>query len=91
MDIATSLRLESNRESRFNKVEILTSILNEFENYYKRFLAGDLEDILEEWRRYSDTLGKPVRIIGYKGSYTGKAIDIDSDGALLMKNGWHNN
>ena len=84
-NIATSLRLESDGESRFNKVGILTSILNEFENDYKRFLAGGLEDILEEWRRYSDTLGEQVQVIDYKGSYTGKALDIDSDGALLIE------
>jgi BirA family biotin operon repressor/biotin-[acetyl-CoA-carboxylase] ligase len=41
---------------------------------------------LTEWRQYSITLGQEVKVIGVRDGevYTGKAVDIDDDGALLV-------
>ena len=38
------------------------------------------------WRRYSITLGQEVRVIGVRDGdvFTGRAADIDEDGALLV-------
>lgn len=39
--------------------------------------------ILDEWRRYSVTLGRMVKVIAPDTTYTGKAEDIDEEGALF--------
>jgi BirA family biotin operon repressor/biotin-[acetyl-CoA-carboxylase] ligase len=42
------------------------------------------DDVLDEWRRYSVTLGQEVNVIGVKETFAGTATDIDADGALLI-------
>ena len=39
----------------------------------------------DEWRRYSVTLGRMVKVIAPDTTYTGKAEDIDEEGALLVR------
>jgi len=41
--------------------------------------------VLEEWRSLSATLGKEVRVLAPGGEVRGLAVDIDSVGALLVK------
>ncbi len=84
--IATSLILESGNKTEFNRALVLCQILREFENDYKAFDSGHLEDLLNEWRGYSDTLGSIVQVIGINNSrIEGKAVDVDNDGALLIE------
>ena len=40
---------------------------------------------LHPWRRESITLGRMVNVIAPDKSYQGKAVNIDSDGALLVE------
>ena len=42
--------------------------------------------VMAAWRRYSITLGQEVRVIGVRDGdvFTGRAADIDEDGALLV-------
>ena len=44
---------------------------------------------MEEWRKYSITLGQEINVIGVTTNevYSGKAIDIDNDGALMVQVG----
>ena len=42
-------------------------------------------DLLEEWRSLSATLGRDVRIVAPGGEIIGQAIDIDTNGALILK------
>ena len=41
--------------------------------------------IIEKWRNYSLTLGKRVKISCHKEHREGEAIDIDTDGGLLIR------
>ncbi len=43
--------------------------------------------MLDDWRALSVTLGQEVRVIFGDDSYTGKAVDIDRDGCLLVNTG----
>ena len=40
---------------------------------------------MEEWKKRSATLNKRVRIMGPSGNIEGQAIDLDEDGALLIR------
>ena len=42
-------------------------------------------DLIEEWKRISATLNKYVRIVSPSEEIVGQAIDIDSTGALIIK------
>ena len=50
------------------------------------FQEGGGQPIIEKWRNYSFTLGKRVKISCHKEHREGEAIDIDTDGGLLIRN-----
>lgn len=80
---ATSLKLASGEE--VERLKILTQFLSQFEEIYRSLESGEFEAILGEWRQLSCNLGKRVRIIGRNFELEGTALDVDGDGALLIK------
>ena len=77
---ATSLQDELGRE--VSRREFLNSVLTEIDKQQSSLIRVDL---LEEWKNLSATLNKDVRIIAPGEEITGRAIDIDTDGALVVK------
>ncbi len=68
-----------------SRVRLGQCILQEFEKYYERLKREEFLPILEEWKTYTSTLGKDVKLdIGGK-IMQGKAIDVNSDGALILR------
>jgi BirA family biotin operon repressor/biotin-[acetyl-CoA-carboxylase] ligase len=64
---------------------LLRAILNELERLYAPFCAGDRTSVLEQWKALSDTPGKRVRVETTTGVVEGEAVDIDGDGALVVR------
>ncbi|BBB91300.1 MAG TPA: biotin--[acetyl-CoA-carboxylase] ligase [Methylomusa anaerophila] len=80
---ATSLLAVSGRE--IDRRMFLAAILKELETAYHLVQTGGFTSILDDWRSQSITLGKNVDVIGPDHRYSGLAIDIDNEGALLVK------
>jgi len=76
----TSLKDELGRE--ISRKEFLSSVLTEI-NKHQALLTK--EDLLEEWKRLSATLNKQVRIVAPGETIEGQAVDIDTNGALVIK------
>ncbi len=72
---------------KLSRAEVLERVLKVFEEYYFKLIKGFWGEIREEWKRLSDTLGRQVRVETSKGIYEGYAIDIDSDGGLILSDG----
>jgi BirA family biotin operon repressor/biotin-[acetyl-CoA-carboxylase] ligase len=49
-----------------------------------RWAQAPADDVLEEWRRLSDTVGRSVRVELPSGALEGVAEGIDVDGALIV-------
>jgi len=81
--IATSLAII--KGEKISRVKLLNEILFQIETLYNIAQAEGFVKILEEWKKYSVTLGKNVDVIGINDTFTGVAMDIDADGALLVK------
>lgn len=64
---------------------LVAAIAYELEAVCQTIAAGKHEDILSEWRKYSITLNKDIIAISGNKTITGKAEDIDSSGALLVR------
>jgi len=80
--IATSFAVEGvevERKIAFN------TVLEELENAYFRVLDEGFDGILDEWKTLSVTLGQDVEVRAPNETYTGKAIDLDRDGNLLVQ------
>jgi BirA family transcriptional regulator, biotin operon repressor / biotin---[acetyl-CoA-carboxylase] ligase len=80
---ATSLFQEKGRP--FQRVPLLKTWLEEFENLYLRFLARGFPEILEEWKQHSVTLGKYVAVRQGTRHLEGLALEVAADGALLLE------
>ncbi len=81
--IATSLAMIKGQA--VSRLELLCDILMQLENLYAVAVSSGFSEILNEWRKYSITLGQAVNVIGIHQQFSGTAVDIDEDGALLVE------
>lgn len=82
-DIASSLS-EMNG-APLPRVKILRAVLEEFDKLYREVTESGFEEILNRWRKYNVTLGRNIRVISAGETFTGKAVDLDADGALVVE------
>lgn len=62
------------------------AFLSEFlDHLEKRMHQPDLASVITEWKSCSATLGRQVRIISRQGVAEGKAVDVDPNGALIVR------
>jgi BirA family biotin operon repressor/biotin-[acetyl-CoA-carboxylase] ligase len=80
---ATSVRLASGRE--VPRGEVAAEIYNGLDRWYEEFSAGRLEAILACGRERSAILGSPVDVLAGDERWSGLAVDLDADGALLVR------
>ena len=68
------------------RVRFFQAVLRAMDDLYASVRTGDFEPVMQEWKKYSITLGQEVRVIGVRDGevFTGRAADIDADGALLV-------
>ncbi len=62
--------------------EILSRFLDALE---QGIAAEPWERVIGDWKRFSVTLDRPVRIITTKAETRGVAVDVDENGALLLR------
>ena len=72
---------------KINRAELLALILKNMEEFYELAITEGFGPVLDEWRWWSITLGKEVRVIAPNETYIGKALDIDEDGLLIVERG----
>ena len=77
---ATSLKDVLGRE--ISRKDFLSVLLGEIERQQALLMEADL---IEEWKKLSGTLNKYVRILSPREVIVGRAIDIDTTGALILK------
>ncbi|MDZ4724131.1 MAG: biotin--[acetyl-CoA-carboxylase] ligase [candidate division Zixibacteria bacterium] len=80
---ATSLRRALKHKVR--RVPLLQSFLVHFEKEYLIYQKHDLTKSHARLKRYSSLLGHDVKILSGSHITSGKAIDIDSRGCLILK------
>jgi BirA family biotin operon repressor/biotin-[acetyl-CoA-carboxylase] ligase len=78
--MASSLKKITGRET--SKTLLLARFLEEFVNSLKKI---ELEDVVSEWKKYSVTLKRRVKIVTHKEVSEGLAIDVKPDGALVLE------
>ena len=80
---AVSLKEVSGKE--ILRVRLAQTFLQEFEKYYESLKRREFSSILKEWKLYSHTLGRKIRVDMGERVITGEAIDINESGALILK------
>jgi BirA family transcriptional regulator, biotin operon repressor / biotin---[acetyl-CoA-carboxylase] ligase len=77
--------LPSERSEDINRAELLKEILRRIEENYLSLQKKGSAPILEKWRNYNITLGRRVKAVSHKRHIEGEAVDIDTDGGLLLR------
>ncbi len=80
---ATSLRAELRQE--IHRVEFLQKFLTNFEKDYRRFKKSGLKNLRKQFLQYSNLIGKKVNLDMSGNIISGRAIDIDQNGGLVME------
>jgi BirA family biotin operon repressor/biotin-[acetyl-CoA-carboxylase] ligase len=80
---ATSLMKELGNE--VDRAKLVRRILGELEETYVELEEEGSDIIIRRWKEHSATLGTSVTVALNEMCFVGKAIDIDYDGALLVK------
>jgi BirA family transcriptional regulator, biotin operon repressor / biotin---[acetyl-CoA-carboxylase] ligase len=80
---ATSLAIAAGRP--LSRLALLTAILEEFEAIYQLAVETGFAAVLDLWRSGSVTLGRMVDVFGVGRKFSGIALDIADDGALLVE------
>ena len=76
-DDATSLRAEAGDVDRRLLVQTILESLAE--------LGADDEHVIDQWREYSSTLGRHVRVETHRETVEGRAVDVRFPGALVIE------
>ncbi len=72
--------------SPVDRVRLTRTLLGELDKAYAMLgTEGGAAAVLRDWRGLSETLGQMVRVEGDACGFEGRAIDVDSDGALLVR------
>jgi BirA family biotin operon repressor/biotin-[acetyl-CoA-carboxylase] ligase len=77
---ATSIKRILGRE--VSKKDILLCYLDAFEN---KMQTADFDRVVQDWKEHTVTLNRDVRVVTNKEVITGRAIDVDDSGALILK------
>ncbi|MGI6227062.1 MAG: biotin--[acetyl-CoA-carboxylase] ligase, partial [Peptococcales bacterium] len=68
-----------------SRVQVLQAMLEELERAYQEYLELGFDYILREWKANSITIGADVQVIMGEERLEGKAIDLDGDGSLIIR------
>lgn len=83
--IATSLRQSSGK--KINRAVLTAQFLKNFEKEYKSYQKNQLAGSLKRVRSYSSLLNKTLTLKSGADKITGRAVDIDKTGALIIETG----
>ncbi len=81
--VATSLKVEMGR--MISRKAFLQFILQELERWYSIFLREGSTLILKAWRDRAHIEGRRVKVTSFGETRVGIAVDVDSDGALILE------
>jgi len=77
---ASSLKKIAGRE--ISRKDLLSRFLEAFSDRMKN---SNFEDVISEWKNYTVTLGRRVRIVTHAEVSEGLALDVDESGALVLE------
>jgi BirA family biotin operon repressor/biotin-[acetyl-CoA-carboxylase] ligase len=81
--VATSLKIEMGQT--VSRKVFLQFFLQELERWYSIFLEEGGAVILKAWRDRAHIKGRQVNVTSFGETVAGIAIDVDSDGALILE------
>ena len=82
-DVATSLKVETGK--KVSRARVMQSILERIESRYVQAEREGFDGVFEKWKELSMTLGQTVNLKDGENVYSGRAVDLDSSGGLVIE------
>lgn len=82
-ETATSLKTLLGRKVVLE--ELFRSLLEKMDSLYEVFLKNEFNQILEKWKSFASFLSREVEVLTESEKIEGLAVDIDSNGVLVLK------
>jgi BirA family biotin operon repressor/biotin-[acetyl-CoA-carboxylase] ligase len=82
-DGVTSLRVETGKE--ISRLRLLQTLLLDLENLYQGFAKKSFDFLLDLWKKKDITIGTLVKVVLMGREIVGQAMDVDCEGALLLR------
>lgn len=76
---------EKGYSQEISRTQIIAAILNELERWFKVLIKGGRIQLINEWKKLSSTLGRKVKVVSGKDTFSGIAEDIDDEGMLILR------
>ena len=80
---ASSLKIAAGQN--FDRPKVFQAVLRSLEKWYLKLLRHGFPEVMEEWKKRSATLNRRIKITDSAGTIEGQAVDLDEDGALLIR------
>jgi BirA family transcriptional regulator, biotin operon repressor / biotin---[acetyl-CoA-carboxylase] ligase len=80
-----SISLEEILSKQISKIELTRLLFENFEKYYDLLLRKQFSNILKEWKLNAHTLGKRITVMSGEQFISGEAVDISTEGALVIR------
>ncbi|KPK17640.1 MAG: hypothetical protein AMK69_25620 [Nitrospira bacterium SG8_3] len=81
--IATSILIETGEP--FPRVRLIQEYLKRYETYYDIYKNTGFDPVIKRWKDLSNIIGKKVEVEIIGNQFIGEALDMDVDGALILK------
>jgi BirA family biotin operon repressor/biotin-[acetyl-CoA-carboxylase] ligase len=81
--VATSLKMETGKT--VSRKEFVSCLLEALEKWYTLFLREGGKPVLKAWRERARIKGKPVKVTSFGETLLGRAVDVDSEGRLILE------
>lgn len=83
-DIASSLKIQSGKT--INRKEVVSSVLNYFEELYEEFVTKEnIDTSIKICKESSILLGKEIKIIERNNKFLAKALNLSNEGRLIIQ------
>ncbi len=84
-DTVTSIAMILKHDTERNS--LIRSLLSNFEKYYNLFLSSGFSEILSIWKERAGIIGRDVNVQHFNEKFSGRVIDVNSDGNLIIDAG----
>jgi BirA family biotin operon repressor/biotin-[acetyl-CoA-carboxylase] ligase len=68
-----------------DREQFLRLLLEKMEHYYVMLTEGKFKSILKKWKSLCSFLGSYVEVTSWEEKIVGWAIDVDENGALIIR------
>jgi BirA family biotin operon repressor/biotin-[acetyl-CoA-carboxylase] ligase len=81
--VATSLKMETGKT--VSRKEFVACLLEALGKWYTLFLKEGGRPVLAAWRERARIKGEPVKVTSFGETLLGRAVDVDSEGRLILE------